>query len=229
MAAIETTLAAALEAFRHGDSKAEELLLEHCHAWLRVLAAKKIMPRYPEVARWDRPSDLVQDATLRLCFALREKPPESERHLLNLAALKLRQVVVDRLRHYRAGRNPLAHAGTNVVADDGRLRVEEAEDVLTGPMTYDRWTTFFQAVDALPELQREIFQMTWFLGADQATIARAPSCGLRPRIAGGRWCRSISKPACSRPTHWPIMQPSRPAGVTRPALSRRECGPGDRA
>ena len=143
-----------------------------------MLAAKKILPRYPEVARWDRPSDVVQDATLRLCFALREKPPESERHLLNLAALKLRQVVVDRLRHYRAGRNPLAHAGTNVVADDGRLQVEEAEDVLTGPMTYDRWTSFFQAVDALPELQREIFQMTWFLGAYQATIARACDCSV---------------------------------------------------
>lgn len=174
----DSTLAAALDAFRGGDPEAEELLLEHCHAWLRVLAAKKILPRYPEVARWDRPSDLVQEATLRLCFALREQPPESERHLLNLAALKLRQVVGDRLRHYQAGRNPLAHAGTNVVADDGRLRVEEAEDAATRPMTYDRWTSFFQAVDALPELQREIFHMTWFLGADQATIARACDCSV---------------------------------------------------
>jgi len=178
MDASDSTLAAALDAFSRGDPKAEELLLGHCHAWLQVLAEKKILPRYPEVARWDRPSDLVQDATLRLCFALREKPPESERHLLNLAALKLRQVVVDRLRHYRAGRNPLAHAGTNVVADEGHLQVEEAEDAATGPMTYNRWTTFFQAVDALPELQREIFHMTWFLGADQATIARACDCSV---------------------------------------------------
>ncbi len=174
----DSTLAAALDAFRRGDPEAEVLLLEHCHAWLQVLAAKKILPRYPEVARWDRPSDLAQEATLRLCFVLREQPPESERHLLNLAALKLRQVVGDRLRHYQAGRNPLAHAGTNVVADDGRLRVEEAEDAATGPMTYDRWTSFFQAVDALPELQREIFHMTWFLGADQATIARACDCSV---------------------------------------------------
>jgi len=172
------TLDAALDAFRRGDEAAEELLLEHCSSWLQVLAAKKILPRYPEVARWERASDLVQDASLRLCFALRKNPPESERHLLNLAALKLRQVVVDRLRHYRAGRNPLAHAGTNAAVVEGRLRVEEAEDRATGPMTYDRWTSFFQAVDALPELQREIFQMTWFLGADQATIARACNCSV---------------------------------------------------
>lgn len=178
MAKAAETLDAALDAFRRGDEAAEELLLEHCSRWLQALAAKKILPRYPEVARWERPSDLVQDASLRLCFALRKNPPESERHLLNLAALKLRQVVVDRLRHYRAGRNPLAHAGTNAAVVEGRLRVEQAEDRATGPMTYDRWTSFFQAVDALPELQREIFQMTWFLGADQATIARACNCSV---------------------------------------------------
>jgi len=172
------TLESALEAFRRGEADAEQQLLEYCQRWLQTLAAKKILPRYPDVARWDRPSDLVQDASLRLCFALRDKPPESERHLLNLAALKLRQVVVDRLRHYRAGRNPLAHAGTNVVPGKERLRVEAAEADNTGPMTYDRWANFFKAVDTLPELQREIFQMTWFLGADQATIARACNCSV---------------------------------------------------
>ena len=112
---------------------------------------------------------------------------------MNLAAMKLRQVVIDRVRHYRAQRNPLAQAGTNVSpGDDGQgLRVENLPGDFTSALTYDHWNQFFAAVDSLPEPEREVFHMTWFLGADQAAISRACNCSLE--TVKRRWKQAKEK------------------------------------
>ncbi|MDO7713555.1 MAG: ECF-type sigma factor, partial [Pirellulales bacterium] len=53
---------------------------------------------------------------------------------------------------------------------------DERDDTAT---TIDRWTHFHQAVEMLPGEQKEVFQLVWYLGADQKTIAALVGCSVR--------------------------------------------------
>jgi RNA polymerase sigma factor (sigma-70 family) len=43
----------------------------------------------------------------------------------------------------------------------------------------DRWTLFHEAIGHLPEEEREVFHLVWYLGADQKTIATLLNCSER--------------------------------------------------
>jgi len=43
----------------------------------------------------------------------------------------------------------------------------------------DRWSLFHEAIGSLPEAQREVFHLVWYLGADQKTIATLLDCSER--------------------------------------------------
>jgi hypothetical protein len=49
----------------------------------------------------------------------------------------------------------------------------------------DRWTRFHEAIAALPEEERELFHLVWYMGADQNTIADLLECS--PRTVKSRW------------------------------------------
>jgi RNA polymerase sigma factor (sigma-70 family) len=49
----------------------------------------------------------------------------------------------------------------------------------------DRWTLFHEAIGSLPEDEREMFHLVWYLGADQKTIARLLDCS--ERTVKTRW------------------------------------------
>ena len=43
----------------------------------------------------------------------------------------------------------------------------------------DRWTLFHEAIGNLPDEEREVFHLVWYLGADQKTIATLLDCSER--------------------------------------------------
>jgi RNA polymerase sigma factor (sigma-70 family) len=49
----------------------------------------------------------------------------------------------------------------------------------------DRWTLFHEAIAALPGELREVFQLVWYLGADQRSIAHLLECS--ERTVKSRW------------------------------------------
>jgi RNA polymerase sigma factor (sigma-70 family) len=49
----------------------------------------------------------------------------------------------------------------------------------------DRWTLFHEAIAALPDDEREVFQLVWYLGADQKSAATLLGCS--ERTVKSRW------------------------------------------
>lgn len=165
------TLDDALRAHRAGEPHASGKLVEHCLDRIAFLSTR-LLPAFPIVARWDRPSDIAQDVSLRLLDALQVAKPENERHLLALASKKVREELVDRVRRYRGekrGLDRLQSQGDVPLAENAAHYV--AADDVPGPVTNEKWDSFWNALDTLPPDQRSVFDAKWFLDASEATIA----------------------------------------------------------
>jgi RNA polymerase sigma-70 factor (ECF subfamily) len=158
-----------------GDAAAAHELWAACRERMQFLASK-LLASSPQVHRWEDTDDLVQNASVRLLEALKEATIESDRHLLNLAFKKIREEFIDKLRHYGGPRSPMRHRATSSQRGGDGERVDLIEQAAAAEMTSvtesDRWERFHAVVDRLPEREREVFGMAWYLGADQETIAR---------------------------------------------------------
>jgi RNA polymerase sigma factor (sigma-70 family) len=169
------TLALVAWRSRPGDAAAAHELWAACRERMQFLASE-LLASSPQVHRWEGTDDLVQNASVRLLEALKGATIESDRHLLNLASKKIREEFIDKLRHYGGPRSPMRKHWTSSQreSDGGRLDlIEQAAAVgMTSATESDRWERFHAVVDRLPEREREVFGMAWYLGADQETIAR---------------------------------------------------------
>jgi DNA-directed RNA polymerase specialized sigma24 family protein len=79
---------------RAGDRAACEEMLRAAQSRLERLA-RKMMRRFPGVARWEESGDLLQNALLRLLRALEHVKPTSVRSFFGLAAERMRRELLD--------------------------------------------------------------------------------------------------------------------------------------
>lgn len=173
-------LAAALERLAAGDLAARDRILELSIDRLRLLA-RRMLGRFPAVRRWDQTDDVLSGALMRLHRALGALRPGSPRSLMALAVTALKRELLDLARHHAGPRSYAANHDTNA-GPDGRLRVEAAGAAADRD---DRWTAFHDAIAALPEPQREVFGLVWYLGADQRRVAEVMGCS--ERTVKSRW------------------------------------------
>ena len=97
---------------------------------------------------------------------------EPPRELMALAATQIHRELVDLARRNARAGSYAANHDTNVVASaDGPPRFL-VDDVAAADVPLDRWEQFHAAIAALPDRLREVFQLVWYLGADQKTFAR---------------------------------------------------------
>jgi RNA polymerase sigma factor (sigma-70 family) len=153
-----------------GDEHAREMLIDYVGAKIAAKVAK-LLPDFPGVGRWDRPSDIKQEALMKTLMALADVKPQSERHLLNLAALQVKRVLIDKAREHARGGKGLGNLGDASRRPDDRHPVDIPARTMTGPGTYEQWDRFHACIDALPEQEREVFTLRWYLEADEETIA----------------------------------------------------------
>jgi len=143
--------AAADELFR-----AVEQRLEHM--------ARKMLHSFPAVRDWAETGDVLNNSLLHLLHTLRRLQPESTRHFFNLAALHIRRELIDLARKFRGLR--FARPTPADAAGESLEQLPEApEDDL------DLWSRFHQAVDQLPDPEREVIGLTFYHGWTQAQIA----------------------------------------------------------
>jgi RNA polymerase sigma-70 factor (ECF subfamily) len=62
--------------------------------------------------RWEQTDDVLQNATPRLCRALRETTPPTVRDFFRLAALHVRRELIDLARHHYGPQGPAARHHT---------------------------------------------------------------------------------------------------------------------
>ena len=177
-----------LQRLAAGDPQAGDRILEICSTRLREMTSR-MLGRFPTVRRHDDTDDVFQGAVLRLHRALGQMAAsrESPRSVMALAAMQIRRELVDLARRNAGASSYAANHDTNVMRAAGKERylVEEAavEDE-----TLDRWQQFHAAIAALPAEEMEVFQLAWYLGADQKTIASVIGCS--ERTVRSHWLRA---------------------------------------
>lgn len=165
-----------------GDLSARDRILELSADRLRVLT-RRMLRRFPEVHRHDDTDDVFQMAAMRLHRALGEmvRGGEPPRSIMALAATQVRRTLLDLARRNRGPWSHAANHDTNVDAAGGQ-RVDRAA---AGDEPLDRWQAFHEAVESLPDEEREVVHLAWYMGADQRTIAGIAACS--ERTVRSRW------------------------------------------
>lgn len=187
---LEPRIGILIERLAAGSDDAHALrteLIELSYARMQALA-RRMIGGFPHVRRWDDTADVVQAAALRLHRALADVDLRDPRHLLRLAALQLRREFLDLARKYASPDSFAAHHETNALAtaDGFVMKVDRVIDPAAEPTDrLESWTRLHDAVAALPDAERELFDLVWFLGATQHDIAALT--GSSSRTVRRRW------------------------------------------
>ena len=179
------TVADCLRNLAAGDDSARGRIIELCSERLRLLA-HRMLNRFPGVRRWEDTDDVFQNAALRLYRCLGEVSIESPRDVMALAATQIHRELIDLARHHSG---PMSFGGNHATGmrpleDQSSSRHPAATPADSGT-SIDRWSLFHEAINGLPTEQREVFQLVWYLGADQQSIANLLGCSVR--TVKSRW------------------------------------------
>lgn len=183
-----------IDRLRAGDDSARAALLDCACDRLRRLA-RKMLRRYPGVARWEQDDDVLQNALIRLDRALRAVAPPTARDFFRLATEQIRRELIDLARHYAGPESSAVHHAS-------QHKIDGREDASTGPeepaaqTTHDptrlaAWTEFHRRVEELDEGDRELFDLLWYQGLTQAEAAAL--LGLSERTVARRWVAARMK------------------------------------
>jgi RNA polymerase sigma factor (sigma-70 family) len=184
----DTVLQALLERMNQGDRAARRELLERACERLRRLAGAMLAGSFPALRAHHELDSVVHEAWLRLLAALEQSEPPTVADFFRLAAHKVRQVLLDLVERHRR------RAAREVLGLDGGTDGGAAEEV--GGLTHDParlalWSEFHARAATLPQEERTVFELHYYLGLPQAEIARM--LGLHPRKVSYLWIAGTDK------------------------------------
>jgi RNA polymerase sigma-70 factor (ECF subfamily) len=174
-----------LDRLHHGDESARgELLAGVCDRLARLTHV--MLADYPRLRRWEESGDVLQNALIRLHRALQTLTPPTLRDFYRLATLQIRRELLDLVRHYYgpegAGVRQHSRAEPSGASGGGE---DEPGNVSLEPSRLLAWSEFHQQVDALPEEEREVFDLVWYQGLSNAEAADL--LAVCPRTVKRRW------------------------------------------
>jgi RNA polymerase sigma factor (sigma-70 family) len=177
-----------LDRLRGGDGSArDELLSLACDRLGRL--THKMLKGYPGVGRWEQTDDVLQNAALRLRRALTEIAPASLRSFFNLAAVQIRRELIDLSRHYGGPQGMGAHHESRMEIEGGSSQDSSRTGIAAAdtddPARLASWTEFHGRVGALPDLEREVFNLIWYQGLSQSEAAEV--LNVTERVVKWRW------------------------------------------
>ena len=165
---------ACLDRIRGGDEAARGELLGYACERLRNLA-RKMLKGYPNVHRWEQTDDVLQNAALRLHRTLQQMPVPTALDFFRLAALNIRRELLDLARHYYGPQGQGAHHATWGSGDSSTTRSDSGlaapPDSSDDPARLAAWGEFHRQIGALPDEEREVFDLIWYQGLSQAEAA----------------------------------------------------------
>jgi RNA polymerase sigma factor (sigma-70 family) len=176
-----------IDRFQPGDPTARRELLERAIDRLRRLAAKMLGDSFPRLqARHDLDS-VVNETWIRLSQALEQTAPPTVQDFFRLAAHKIRQVLLDMAkRQARLNRRETLPLDASGSAQESALQQKTFN-----PLQLAAWTEFHARVPTLPEDERQVFEMHYYLEIPQAEIARMTN--IAPRQVSRMWIKAIER------------------------------------
>jgi RNA polymerase sigma factor (sigma-70 family) len=170
---------------RAGNAEARGELLEAACNRLTAIT-RKLKRTFPKVSRWEQTEDVLQNASLRLYQSLADVPIENPVHFFRLAALQIRRELIDMSRRYDGpqgmGRKHYSHRVGASDAPTPSPAFDAAESTYN-PNKVAEWAEFHEAIEQLPEPEREVTELIWYhemshkdaadlLAVDERTIRR---------------------------------------------------------
>jgi RNA polymerase sigma factor (sigma-70 family) len=186
-----TALQSLLDRLRHGDREAGPALLERAHRRLRKLAGRILSGSFPALRSRHDLDSIVDESWARLVKALEKVEPPSVADFFRLAAHKIRQVLLDLANQERRwpGRVLAARGEASSALESNQPAEPSART--HDPARLALWTELHEQAAALPEPERAVFDMHYYLGLPQAEIARA--LGLHPRKVSYLWVAATER------------------------------------
>jgi RNA polymerase sigma-70 factor (ECF subfamily) len=174
-----------LDRLRGGDAAARDDLIATACARLGALT-RRMFRDYPGVQRWEEADDVMQNAALRLCQALRDVVPQTPAEFMGLAALQIRRQLIDLARRYSGPEGLGARHGSAELNSDGSAASPaQPSDSTYRPDRLASWAEFHQRVEALPDEERSVFDLLWYQEVSQAEAA--PLLGVSLATVKRRW------------------------------------------
>lgn len=185
-----THIQALIDRLMKGDESAREELI-NC-TWNRLLRlTRKMLADFPDVHRWEQTEDVFQKASLRLWKALGKVKLNDARHFLRLAAEKIRFELIDLARHYYGPQGQGAHhASQPKWRGDGSSRPSPLERAASteDPSRLAEWAEIHRQISALPDGEREVFDLLWYNDLTQEKASEI--IGVDVRTVKRRWRRA---------------------------------------
>jgi RNA polymerase sigma-70 factor (ECF subfamily) len=162
-----------LDRLRCGDPSGRDDLIR-CAAGRLEQLTRAMLRDYARLKRWEETGDVLQGALLRLTRALGQVIPATARDFYRLAAVHIRRELIDLARHYYRPDGPGArHASECRQANgDSVPPAYEQAGSTDEPSRLAAWTELHRQVEALPEEEREVFDLLWYQGLTQPEAAR---------------------------------------------------------
>ena len=129
--------------------------------------------------RWEQTDDVLQNALLRLHRSLKEVKPNSVPEFLGLAATQIRRSLIDLARHHFGPRGDAARHETDRSGEERGSLVKHHPDRTYEPQSLQQWSNFHEQVEALPDREREVFNLLWYDGLDQSEVASVLAIDVR--------------------------------------------------
>jgi RNA polymerase sigma-70 factor (ECF subfamily) len=167
-----TQLQGLLDQAAKGHAPAYDELVNRAAERLLKLTGK-MLRNYPHLKRWEQTDDVFQNAVIRLHRSLSEVKPDTVQKFFGLATTQIRRTLIDLARHHFCPEG----IGARHVSDGGRSEseagghVQQATDRGEAPDCLAAWINFHEAIEALPEEEREVFQLVWYGGMTQREAA----------------------------------------------------------
>jgi RNA polymerase sigma factor (sigma-70 family) len=164
-----------LDRLRAGDEEAQAEVVTHAYQRLQLLT-RKMLKGFPQLRRYEDTGDVLHNVIQkRLPGALKATPPGTVRDLLQLAAWHIRRACIDRVRHYFGPMGPGANHAS--LADDHprgdtHPQAEGEAGSSENPLRLAAWAEFHERIAALPNADRELWDLLYYQGLTKGETAK---------------------------------------------------------
>lgn len=169
-----------LTRLRAGDRDARDALHQVVYRHMRRIAGRILAESFTRLRNHRDVTSVVHDAWINLDKALASVTLETEADFFCFMAHNIRQVLLTFAAKTRPALLPGAGPADSA-AESGAGPADRSHD----PQALAEWTEFHEQVNRLPDLQRDIFAMHYYLEIPQARVAEL--LGLPPKAVSRQW------------------------------------------
>jgi RNA polymerase sigma-70 factor (ECF subfamily) len=177
-----------------GDEKAKKDLIDLAYERL-LIVARKLLGSFVRVRVEEETAGVLSEAYFRLHSSLDDVKPQTVRQFMGLAALEIRRVLLDKIRQMEGrGKNKRPDRVSIDARPDGVDNSSAGFDVADSGVDASKQhmaIDLLEAIDKLPDDEREVVEFLFFHGMSQAETAEIVA--VDESTVKRRWARARVK------------------------------------